>query len=65
MNQKPDSCKGCPLYLKGSGFAKPIGPKNADILVLGEALGFYEAEEGEPFVGPSGRWLNKQLQRVG
>lgn len=35
----------------------PDGPKNAKIVVLGEAPGAEEAKQGRPFVGTSGRML--------
>lgn len=62
---KPRECIGCPLYEKGHGFAKPVGPANSPILIVGEALGTEEAKAGEPFVGPSGKWLDLQLSRAG
>lgn len=35
------------------------------IMLVGEAWGKEEAEEGKPFVGPSGRLLNRMLSEVG
>ncbi|WCF05752.1 uracil-DNA glycosylase [Paenibacillus thiaminolyticus] len=40
------------------------GPEHARILLLGEAPGAKEAETGRPFVGNSGRLLNKYLQKA-
>lgn len=41
------------------------GPENSDILVVGEGPGRREAEERKPFVGPSGRELERLLSRHG
>jgi uracil-DNA glycosylase family 4 len=40
---------------------KPDGPTDARVVVLGEAPGQEEANEGKPFVGPSGRLLWDQF----
>ncbi|GIP32817.1 uracil-DNA glycosylase family protein [Paenibacillus sp. J2TS4] len=40
------------------------GPEHARLLLLGEAPGEKEAETGRPFVGNSGRLLNKYLQEA-
>lgn len=37
------------------------GPKSASVLLVGEAPGAEEANQGEPFVGLSGRFLQKQV----
>ncbi|MFD0715349.1 uracil-DNA glycosylase [Paenibacillus sp. GCM10027626] len=41
------------------------GPDHARLLLLGEAPGEKEAAAGRPFVGNSGRLLDKYLQRAG
>lgn len=65
MLSKPRGCAGCSLEFKGTGFAPPVGPENAEILIVGEALGRQEAYKGEPFVGPSGESLNGFLRACG
>ena len=42
-----------------------MGPLGASILILGEAPAYEEVIEGKPFVGPSGRELNRLLKDVG
>lgn len=44
---------------------EPIGSKNADIAIVGEAPGREEENKGKPFVGKSGRLLNQLLSGVG
>jgi uracil-DNA glycosylase family 4 len=46
-------------YIRGEG------PLHAKLMVVGEAPGFFEEQEGRPFVGPSGRLLNKFLRDAG
>ena len=46
-------------YIRGEG------PLHAKLMVVGEAPGFYEEQDGRPFVGPSGRLLNKFLRDAG
>lgn len=59
-------CEKCPLYKDGSfvGTRKPsTQPSNGTRLVIvGEAPGVQEAHFGIPFIGPSGKLLNKVLE---
>ena len=64
MKTKPITCQGCPLHTKGTGFGEAVGPKDAEILFVGEALGAQEASTGEPFVGPAGMVFNKILRSI-
>lgn len=41
------------------------GPENARFMLIGEAPGKEEAKTGHPFVGNSGRLLNKYLEEAG
>ena len=43
----------------------PRGPKSAKVLVIGEKPGKEELEVFQPFVGWSGKWLRKELAKVG
>lgn len=42
-----------------------VGPKKADIMIIGEAPSSKEVEAGQPFVGPSGKTLNGWLGLLG
>jgi len=42
-----------------------VGNPQATIMFVGEAPGFYEDRQGEPFVGAAGRLLNELLQSAG
>lgn len=63
--KKPDTCSGCALYYKGFGYGPAVGPVNAKILLVGEALGVQEAILGKPFVGQAGAMLDRILRLCG
>jgi DNA polymerase len=41
-----------------------VGDQQAKLMVIGEAPGFYEDQQGEPFVGRAGQLLNAMLQAI-
>src|SRR3990172_6119173 len=41
------------------------GPRNAKYMIIGEAPGFHEEQQGEPFVGSSGLELDRMLGEAG
>jgi len=59
--EKPEGCKGCPLENCGTGYVPGAGPRDARLLVVGEAPGGEEVKVGEPFVGPSGKLVDRGL----
>ncbi len=42
-----------------------VGDPNADLMFVGEAPGFNEDQQGEPFVGAAGQLLNRLLGEIG
>lgn len=65
MHKKPLKCRGCALHTLGTGFAPLDGRGTSKVLLVGEALGEQEAEQGRPFVGPAGKILGDCLARAG
>ena len=65
MLTKPPTCEWCPLFKDGQGFAGGEGPKDAKVVLVGEALGETEAISGRPFVGGTGRMLRMMIQQGG
>ena len=65
MLKKPLKCRGCALHTLGTGFAPLDGRGSSKVLLVGEALGEQEAEQGRPFVGPAGKILGDCLTRAG
>lgn len=62
--QKPPSCADCQLHDRGFGFAPAVGPAASPLLFVGEALGYNEAVQGEPFVGAAGGMLGRIFSRA-
>lgn len=58
-------CTQCPLGLTRTKFVFGEGNPNADILIIGEAPGKDEDEQGMPFVGRAGQLLTQILESVG
>jgi len=46
-------------------FVWPDGPSGAKVMIVGEAPGKEEEKQGIPFVGRSGKLLNKVLEELG
>lgn len=60
-----EGCRRCPLY-KSRGKAVPgVGPLDAEVMLVGEAPGYWESVRGEPFVGAAGKFLDQLLQIAG
>ncbi len=59
------SCTRCPLHRYRRNPVPGEGPDNARVMLIGEAPGEKEDEEGRPFVGPAGRLLTKLLESIG
>lgn len=52
-------------YFEEDRFVPAVGPQDADVMMVGEAPGANEVEEGEPFVGRAGQKLNDILDDIG
>ena len=58
-------CTNCPLN-KGRTHAVPgEGPESAQVVFIGEGPGFREDQQGRPFVGPAGQFLEELLRSIG
>jgi len=58
-------CQECSLGGTRNNFVFGVGDSNAELMLVGEAPGEEEDQEGEPFVGRSGKLLNKILAAIG
>lgn len=59
------SCHGCDLYKEATQAVFGEGPPTARVMMIGEQPGDIEDREGEPFLGPAGRLLDRALVDVG
>lgn len=59
-----ESCQRCPLGRSRTHAVPGVGPVNAPIMFIGEAPGFHEDQQGVPFVGAAGNFLNELLAGI-
>ena len=59
------NCQQCRLSEGRTQVIFGTGNPNALIMFVGEAPGYYEDKQGEPFVGAAGKLLNELLESVG
>ncbi len=58
-------CRGCELWKRGTQTVFGAGPRDADVMFVGEQPGNEEDRQGAPFVGPAGRLLDRALAAAG
>jgi uracil-DNA glycosylase len=58
-------CTHCQLHYSRKKSVPGEGPFNAEIMLIGEGPGFYENEQGRPFVGAAGKLLDELLAKGG
>jgi DNA polymerase len=65
LKRKARDCHACPLWKPATQTVFGDGPVDAEIMLIGEQPGLHEDIEGEPFVGPAGRMLDRALAEAG
>jgi uracil-DNA glycosylase len=63
--QEASACTRCKLQYSRKRAVPGEGPANAEIMFIGEGPGFYENEQGRPFVGAAGKFLDELLSKIG
>jgi DNA polymerase len=58
-------CQKCALYHSRKNAVPGEGPATSEIMFIGEGPGFYENEQGRPFVGAAGQFLDELLTQAG
>lgn len=58
-------CTACDLHQSRTQTVFGVGSQQAKLMLIGEAPGFHEDQQGEPFVGRAGQLLNAMLRSVG
>lgn len=58
------TCTRCRLAEGRTQVVYGVGDPNADLMFIGEAPGFHEDRQGEPFVGAAGQLLNQLLSEI-
>ncbi len=59
------TCTRCRLSETRTQVVFGVGAADADLMLIGEAPGFHEDKQGEPFVGAAGQLLTKVLNGIG
>lgn len=57
-------CTKCALHESRKKAVVGEGPADAEIMFIGEGPGFHENEQGRPFVGASGKFLDQLLEQA-
>ena len=65
LAEEISKCTRCGLHRGRTKVVPGEGPEHADILLIGEAPGFHEDQQGRPFVGSAGRFLEELLESIG
>jgi DNA polymerase len=65
LKQSVQECNKCELSKTRTNVVFGEGNRNADIICIGEGPGYYEDQQGMPFVGKSGQLLDKILDVCG
>lgn len=65
LRQEARSCRRCPLWKPATQAVFGEGPRDADMMIVGEQPGDSEDLAGRPFVGPAGRVLDRALAAAG
>jgi uracil-DNA glycosylase len=58
------TCQRCMLYHSRKLAVPGEGPVDAEIMFIGEGPGFHENEQGRPFVGAAGKFLEELLANI-
>lgn len=58
-------CTRCQLHYSRKKAVPGEGPVDSEVMLIGEGPGFYENEQGRPFVGAAGKFLDELLAKGG
>ncbi len=59
------ACRDCELAKYRTKVVPGEGAEDAELLFIGEAPGWHEDQQGRPFVGPAGQFLDQLLTSIG
>lgn len=65
LRQCVAACTACALHTTRTQTVFGVGNQTARLMVIGEAPGFHEDQQGEPFVGRAGQLLTAMLRSIG
>ncbi len=65
LEKQVKKCTKCGLCEDRTNVVFGVGDPDADLMFVGEAPGYYEDMQGEPFVGRAGQLLTKIIESIG
>jgi len=65
IRERIENCTDCVLHHSRVKAVPGEGPENAEIMFIGEGPGFHENQQGKPFVGQAGKFLDELLEKAG
>ncbi len=65
LNEQISVCQDCELGRYRTKAVPGEGAEEAEIVFIGEAPGWHEDQQGRPFVGPAGQYLDQLLSLIG
>lgn len=65
ISQEIARCQLCAIARSRTRSVPGEGPEDAEIMFVGEAPGWHEDQQGRPFVGPAGKYLEQLLALIG
>ena len=64
LERQCKACRKCPLCEDRTNVVVGVGPRDAEVLFIGEGPGENEDLQGEPFVGRAGKLLDDMLEII-
>lgn len=65
LQKRVTACIACSLHQTRTQTVFGVGSREAKLMLIGEAPGFYEDQQGEPFVGRAGQLLTAMIKTIG
>lgn len=65
LEQACSQCRGCSLWEGRKHVVFDTGNRSAEVMLVGEGPGAIEDEQGIPFVGKAGQFLDNMLEIIG
>ncbi len=65
LKQRVEACTACTLHQTRTQTVFGVGNRQAKLMIIGEAPGFHEDQQGEPFVGRAGQLLTAMIRAIG
>jgi len=64
LYEEIENCQDCELGKHRTKVVPGEGPEKTSLLFIGEAPGWHEDQQGRPFVGPAGKYLEELLASI-